>query len=260
MNADGSEEPSPRAARPRARRASATQPGVAHPGAAAPPSAAGAVGLAEPVGERRGPIVLTLLGAIAVRLLLPSHYLPGPRWLVPAVLAVLIVTMTAVDPGRIDRRSAWARATRIAVVVTLLVSSGWATGFLTYDLIYGYGSVTSSGPELIRCGSLVWIGMVISFAFLYWELDLGGPGERAHSIRRYPDFAFPQDLSPEVHRPGWRPEFVDYLYLGITDGLAVSPTDVMPLARWAKLTMAIESIASLALLGLVIARVVNIFK
>jgi hypothetical protein len=33
----------------------------------------------------------------------------------------------------------------------------------------------------------------------------------------------------------------------------------MPLARWAKLAMAIEAVISLAILGLVIARAVNVF-
>ena len=34
----------------------------------------------------------------------------------------------------------------------------------------------------------------------------------------------------------------------------------MPLARWAKLAMAVEAVASLVILGLVIARAVNILK
>ena len=130
---------------------------------------------------------------------------------------------------------------------------------MTRDLIYGKAAITNSGPALLRAGALVWIGLVISFAFLYWELDLGGPGERAHRQRAYPDLAFPQDLAAEVRRPGWRPVFFDYLYLGMTNGLAFSPTDVMPIAHWAKLAMGIQSIASLALLGLVVARAVNIF-
>jgi hypothetical protein len=74
-----------------------------------------------------------------------------------------------------------------------------------------------------------------------------------------PDLAFPQDLNPTVAPPGWRPMFVDYLYLGLTNNLAFSPTDVMPLSHWAKLTMGLQSIASLLLIGLVIARAVNIF-
>ncbi len=63
-----------------------------------------------------------------------------------------------------------------------------------------------------------------------------------------------------IAAPGWRPEFFDYLYLGFTDATAFSPTDVMPLARWAKLAMTVQAVSSLMILGLVIARAVNIFK
>jgi hypothetical protein len=59
---------------------------------------------------------------------------------------------------------------------------------------------------------------------------------------------------------GWRPKFLDYLYLGFTNATAFSPTDVMPLALWAKLAMTAQAITSLAILGLVIARAVNILQ
>jgi hypothetical protein len=71
---------------------------------------------------------------------------------------------------------------------------------------------------------------------------------------------FPQMASPELAPPDWEPRFVDYLYLSFTNATAFSPTDVMPLARWGKLAMTIQSVASLAILGLVIARAVNIFS
>ena len=73
-----------------------------------------------------------------------------------------------------------------------------------------------------------------------------------------PDLAFPQQLNPEVSDPRWRPRYIDYLYLGVTNSTAFSPTDVMPLAPWAKVTMAIQSVVSLLILGLVIARAVNV--
>ena len=60
-------------------------------------------------------------------------------------------------------------------------------------------------------------------------------------------------------RPSWRPIFVDYLYLGFTNSTAFSPTDVMPLAPWAKSAMAVQATVSLVVIGLVIARAVNIF-
>jgi hypothetical protein len=63
-----------------------------------------------------------------------------------------------------------------------------------------------------------------------------------------------------VAPPGWRPEFFDYLYLGFTDATAFSPTDVMPLARWGKFAMTVQSVGSIMILGLVIARAVNILQ
>ncbi len=56
----------------------------------------------------------------------------------------------------------------------------------------------------------------------------------------------------------WQPQYVDYLYLSFTNAMAFSPTDVMPLSRWAKLTMLVQSLVSLVLAVLVIARAVNI--
>lgn len=61
--------------------------------------------------------------------------------------------------------------------------------------------------------------------------------------------------------PGsWRPRFIDYLYLGFTNATAFSPTDTMPLAAWAKIIMAVQSLVSLAILGLVVARAVNVLS
>lgn len=73
-----------------------------------------------------------------------------------------------------------------------------------------------------------------------------------------PALAFPQHLSPELNATYWRPHYVDYLYLGFTNSTALSPTDVMPLAPWAKSVMTVQSILSLMILGLVVARAVNV--
>ena len=64
----------------------------------------------------------------------------------------------------------------------------------------------------------------------------------------------------ERYLSGWRPEFFDYLYLGFTNATAFSPTDVMSLARWAKAAMTVQATGSLVILGLVIARAVNILQ
>ena len=102
--------------------------------------------------------------------------------------------------------------------------------------------------------------MNLAFAFVYWEFDSGGPLARVERSARYPDLAFPQQLNPELATPSWRPRFVDYLYLGFTNDTAFSPTDVMPLVPWAKAAMALQATVSLVVIGLVLARAVNVLS
>ena len=210
-------------------------------------------------GERRWPMAFTLLVAMALPFLLPPKYSLGPRWILPVVEALLLVALVVADPGRIDRRSDFIRALSIGLVVILVGGAAVATVRLVVDLIRG-GPETNSPTQLLQVGSLTWVYVLITFCFLYWELDGGGPEARARAAPEFPDLAFPEHLNPQMARPGWQPEFFDYLYLAFTNAVAFSPTDVMPLARWAKLAMAVEAVASLIILGLVIARAVNILK
>ena len=175
------------------------------------------------------------------------------------VEALLLGALVIADPGRIDRRSDLIRALSIGLVVILVAGAAAVTARLVVDLIRG-GPETNSPGQLLRVGGLTWVYVIITFTFLYWELDGGGPEARVRAAPKFPDLAFPEHLNPQIARAGWRPEFFDYLYLAFTNAVAFSPTDVMPLARWAKLAMAIEAVASLLILGLVIARAVNILK
>jgi hypothetical protein len=212
-----------------------------------------------PKGEKRWPMAVTLLVAIALPFLLPSRFSLAPSWVIPVVEAMLLIALVAADPGLIDRKSALVRGLSLGLVGILVFGAAAVTARLVIDLIRG-GPETNSPGQLIRIGSVVLLYIIITFAFLYWELDGGGPESRARLTPQFPDFAFPEHLNPQVAKPGWRPEFFDYLYLAFTNALAFSPTDVMPLVRWAKLAMAVQATACLAVLGLVIARAVNILK
>jgi uncharacterized membrane protein len=213
----------------------------------------------ERIGEPRWPMASAVVVAIVLTLLLPGELRHTPKWVIPCVEAALLIALIAADPGRIDRRSRLLRALSIALVAVLVLAALWATGMLIDDLIHG-GKETNSASELLAAGSIVWTSNNLAFALLYWELDGGGPAARAHGLRKYPDFAFPQQMTPQLATPGWRPRFIDYLYLGFTNATAFSPTDVMPLAPWAKIAMTVQSVASLAILGLVVARAVNVFS
>ena len=98
---------------------------------------------------------------------------------------------------------------------------------------------------------------MIAFALWYWEFDRGGPGARAATPRATPDFLFPQMSDPRLD-PTWRATFLDYLYVSFTNATAFSPTDTMPLSRWAKMLMLTQSAVSLITVGLVFARAINV--
>ena len=225
----------------------------------APGSPVSGPGIARAGAEKRWPMAFTLVLAIAVPLLLPPRFSLGPSWAVPAVEATLLVAIVAIDRGRIDRRSTAGRALSLGLVAVLVADAAGVTGRLVVDLVEG-GPETNSAADLLQTGFLVWFYTILAFAFVYWVLDGGGPESRFLAPPQFPDLAFPGQLNPGVCPPGWRPEFFDYLYLGFTDATAFSPTDVMPRARWAKFAMTVQAVTSLMILGLVIARAVNILK
>jgi hypothetical protein len=129
---------------------------------------------------------------------------------------------------------------------------------LIVDLVRGQGILDPT--RLLLTGGAIWLTNVIVFGIWYWEFDRGGPIERAAGTQPYPDFVFPQMTNPELAPVDWEPGFVDYLYVSFTNAMAFSPTDAMPMTRWAKLTMLAQSIISVITLVLVIARAVNILK
>jgi len=125
--------------------------------------------------------------------------------------------------------------------------------------LVSHTAVNITGPQLLMSGGVVWLANAIAFGLAYWELDSGGPVARALSEEpRKPDFQFPQDENPQLAREGWAPRLMDYFYVSLTNAMAFSPTDSMPLTRPAKTLMAAESTLSAVTILLVAARAVNI--
>jgi len=125
--------------------------------------------------------------------------------------------------------------------------------------LVSHTAVNITGRQLLMSGGVVWLANAIAFGLAYWELDSGGPVARALSEEpRKPDFQFPQDENRELARPGWAPALVDYLYLSLTNSVAFSPTDAMPLTHQAKLMMGLEASISLVTILVVGARAINV--
>src|SRR5262249_8088315 len=151
--------------------------------------------------------------------------------------------LVVAGPHSVARHARWLRRIALVLVVVLVVAALWTTGFLIYDLIKGIG-ITQKASELLATGALVWLGNNLAFGLLYWLMDSGGPLARMR-LETPVDFAFTQQMSPELAPPGWRPVFLDYLHLGFTNATAFSPTDVMPLSHRAKYTMLVQSTVAL---------------
>ena len=206
----------------------------------------------EPVWPERVAIAI----AIGLEISLPNKYEIPPPWLLPVLGILLEVGLSVANPRRITKHTPQLRLLSILLIAIIsLANAGSAARLITALL---RGTAHESPTRLLLTGGAIWLANVIVFGTWYWNLDRGGPGARFHGVKQYPDFLFPQMQSPDLSPPEWRPQFVDYLYLSFTNAAAFSPTDVLPLARWAKMTMMLQSIVSLATIALVIARAVNI--
>jgi hypothetical protein len=218
----------------------------------------------EPVNiEPRWPVALAISFYIALsiglRVVVPRRESFAPHWLVPGIEIAMLIALFLADPGHLGARAPWLRPLAITLIISLVITTLVTNAILIDQLIVG-ATITQSADSLLTSGALVYFGNALVFGLLYWQLDSGGPLARYYGDHDYPDFAFTQQINPDLAPEDWRPRYADYAILGVTTSTAFSPTDVMPMAPWAKLTMALQSLVSLTVIGLVIARAVNVFS
>jgi len=209
-------------------------------------------------GEPRWPVMIAVLVAIGLQLSVPPRFAIAPQWLLPALEAMLLLVLTAANPRRINTDRRWVRT--LSLVLVGLGSLATAYSALRLVLRLVKGQEHAGAGALLLIGGAIWLTNVIIFALWYWEFDRGGPAARAHATTTYADFQFPQMATPDSAHPDWEPTFVDYLYLSFTNATAFSPTDTVPMTRWAKMLMLAQSLISLATVALVIARAVNVLQ
>ena len=207
---------------------------------------------AERRGEVRLPAAAAVIAAIALAAVLPKSVLFGPRFVIPAIEVVLLIPLIAINPRRLTRETSWSR--RVSLTLTLVII-GANTGSLVLLLRVLTSLHPAGGRTLLVAALQIWFTNIVAFALTYWELDRGGPIARnVLAASRMPDFRFPQDDDKNTE---WRPVFIDYFYVSLTNSTAFSPTDAMPLTSRVKLLMSAQAIAALVTSLLVIARAVN---
>jgi uncharacterized membrane protein len=218
------------------------------PGQPSPPSSG---------AEAPWPAQATVLVAIALQLLLPERLTAGPTWLLPALEGALLVGLTMATPRELEREHPLRRGLALVMTAFVSVANIISLALLVHFLLH---RGTKNGSELIGAGVLIWLTNVLIFGLWYWETDRGGPGNRAAGREHPVDFLFPQMTAAQIGPAGWRPKFIDYLYVSLTNATAFSPTDTMPLTSTAKCIMGAQSVVSLVTIGLVVSRAVNILQ
>jgi uncharacterized membrane protein len=209
-----------------------------------------------PAGEPLWPALGTVLAAIGLQLTLPERLTVGPRYLVPALEGALLLGLSMAAPKKLEREHPRRRAMAIGLIALVSAANIFSLYLLTHHLLHS--KQPTNGHQLIIAGMLIWLTNFLIFALWYWELDRGGPGKRAAGHDGPPDFLFPQMSDDRIEPRDWRPKFIDYLYVSLTNATAFSPTDTMPLSPTAKSVMGIQSVVSLVTLGLIISRAVNV--
>ncbi|MFN2451691.1 MAG: hypothetical protein ABR541_04995 [Candidatus Dormibacteria bacterium] len=207
--------------------------------------------------EPRWPASLAVVAALALYLLLPDRLVVGPKWVVPALEFALLLPLTVTTPHRHRNETRFGRITSLVLVGLVNLANVASLVLLVHFLLAGG---KTQGRELILSSIEIYMTNVLIFGLWYWELDQGGPGARLLPEPGTPDFLFPQMNAPDKAEEGWKPGFVDYLYVSFTNATAFSPTDTMPLRQRAKLLMGIQAAASLITVALVAARAVNILS
>ena len=188
------------------------------------------------------------------------------RWIVLGMTVVLLAALLLTFPHGLMARTLGVgvhrlrlgrRVLSLTILVVLTAANSVSIYLLVHVLVNG-GKVVAS--PLLRAAVHLWCVNVLVFALGFWQLDGGGPVRRRTVELRDRDFYFPQQTDPTLFGTAWRPTFIDYLFVSYTNAAAFSPTDTMPLSRWAKVLMLVESAISLTLGLMVVARAVNILR
>jgi hypothetical protein len=206
-------------------------------------------------------VVLLVIIMLAVVSQAKEWELLGLSWWVWLLVALPVLLLT-IDLALTYRGKGIVRSRKAALLLLgLLVLGNFAAVVILVAALLTTNSAELSGGELLFTGFAIWSADVIVFGLWFWEVDAGGPVARLQAPRRAThDFEFPQDDNPRLGAEYWHPQVWDYVYVSLTNSIAFSPTDAMPLSLRAKALMGLESAISAVTVLLVAAHAVNVLS
>jgi uncharacterized membrane protein len=207
--------------------------------------------------EPRWHALLAVIAVSGLYFALPDNIIIEPKWLYPSIVTLLLLLLVITHAKRfhgVDRKLGFALNTILTLGMIVSVAR-------LIDILTDPQKLTPL--FLMRSAGLLWITNVIVFALWYWRLDAGGPHRRERIIGHqtgaflFPQMTMPPEEKQEAGKEDWSPNFIDYLFISFNTSTAFSPTDVPVLDRWAKILMMIQSVISLTVIALLLARAVN---
>jgi uncharacterized membrane protein len=198
--------------------------------------------------EPRWPATISLLAIGLLQFALPRSMTYGPPWLLLVIVCVLLV------PIIVARQRGLHRLNHVGGLILAVI--------ITVELIAAVLALAAALPAhkeppaaLLEAAADLWVTNVLVFAYWYWKLDAGGPNLRDARGHQNGAFYFPQFMK---RTSGWRPGFIDYLFLAFTTSTAFSPTDTPVLSQWAKVLMMLQATIAFTTVTVLIARAINI--
>ena len=207
--------------------------------------------------EPRWQALLAFVAVAGIYLALPKSLVIGPVWLLPSLILVLLV------PTVVSHRTGKRSLNRALGILINGITTLALIGSVVL-LVRALPSHKEDALSLLLSGALLWLTNVLVFALWYWRLDGGGPTLRQEQKKfgstsfLFPQMQVPHDERAQFACTGWRPRFVDYLFVAFTQSSTFGPTDAPLLARWAKILAMIQIFISLSIVILLISRAVGV--
>lgn len=200
---------------------------------------------------------VALFVAIALQIVvwkINHELLVGPQYLlIPTEILLAVLISFTVNMGSAHRRGI-NHAFALVLIALISIANVSSLMLVLHALVITHAAIT--GPALLASALAIFVTNIIVFSLWYWEIDSPGLSRKRWS-KNDKDFQFTQqDLKEDF--PGWRSEFLDYLYLSVTNAINFASADARPLTHAAKILMGSQALISVFTLALVIARSVSI--
>ncbi len=159
-------------------------------------------------------------------------------------------------------------------IATVIWLFGWRGFFAWFDVTLALSIVAlvnnlaglivsifdpkASAGFLLLSASLVYLENITVFVAYYWRFDHKFQDRIVAGEKVHPAVMFPQNTLPMDSMRGWRPQFMDYLFLSFNTASTFGPTLPIPLRASMQIGMMAQVGIAMAVLIMIAARAIGL--